>query len=104
VVAAAIRCGASRIVTHDRRFTNRSLSRFALEAATPDEILVGCYDRFPEDCSAMAEAARRALTITKPSRDAYLAALRSQGLREFARRLRCHTTNRAPGFSDKKPY
>jgi len=76
------------IVTRDTDFTADSIRAFGLTKLDPDDVLLGCYDRFPADCIAAVEAARISLTRTKPSWDAYLDTLEAQGLDEFVRRLR----------------
>jgi hypothetical protein len=92
VIAAAIRSGAVGIVTRDRRhFTPESLEPFGLIAIDPDELLVGCYGRFPVDCVEAVEAARASFTRSSPSRDQYLDILERQNLPDFVRKLRDRT-------------
>jgi predicted nucleic acid-binding protein len=92
VIAAAIQAGATAIVTRDRRhFTSKTLEPFNLAALDPDALLVGCYERLPEDCIQTVEAARLSLTLTRPSWDQYLDKLETQGLRDFVKRLRTPT-------------
>jgi hypothetical protein len=75
VIAAALHVGASGVVTRDSHFTPKSMAPFGLKAIDPDELLVACHDRFPEDCVQAVEAARLALTVTKPGLDQYLETL-----------------------------
>jgi predicted nucleic acid-binding protein len=89
VIAAAIHSRAVGIVTRDRRhFTLGTLAPFGLAAIDPDELLVGCHDRFPADCVAAIEAARLSLTRTSPSWDQYLDILERRDLPSFVRRVR----------------
>lgn len=89
VIAAALETGATGIVTRDRRhFTPAALKPFDLVPVDPDDLLVGCHERFPDDCVQAVEAARLALTRSCPSWDQYLDTLDAQGLTNFVQRLR----------------
>lgn len=89
VIAAALHVNARGVVTRDRKhFTPTSLAPFDLKVIDPDDLLVECYDRFPEDCVRTVERARLSLTKTKPSLDEYLGTLESQQLGDFVRRMR----------------
>lgn len=89
VIAAAIHSQAVGIVSRDRRhFTQETLKPFHLAVIDPDELLVGCHDRFPADCVEVVDAARRSLTRTAPSWDQYLDTLAAQDLTDFVRKLR----------------
>lgn len=86
VIAAAIHARAVGIVTRDRRhFTPDTLSPFGLASIDPDELLVGCRQRFPTDCVETVEAARRSLTRTCPTWDHYLDILERQNLQNLWR-------------------
>lgn len=89
VIAAALQAGASAIVTRDRRhFTPEILKPFNLIPIDPDDLLVGCHERFPEDCVQAVEAARLSLTRSRPSWDQYLDTLDTEDLPNFVQRLR----------------
>lgn len=95
VIAAAIHARAVGIVTRDRRhFTPDTLSPFGLASIDPDELLVGCRQRFPTDCLETVEAARRSLTRTCPTWDHYLDILERQNLQNFVAKLRGRRPNR----------
>jgi predicted nucleic acid-binding protein len=92
VIAAALEAGCVAIVTRDKDFAAEELTKFGLSRIDPDDLLIGCFDRFPMDCKAVVEAARASLTRSNPSWEEYLDALEGQGLCGFVRRLR--TTDR----------
>ncbi|WP_052341069.1 PIN domain-containing protein [Salinarimonas rosea] len=90
VVAAAIACGARIIVTRDRHFTAASLAPFALAAIDPDALLGCLLSCVPDLMLEVVDAARRALSRSRPSPEAYLEILAGAGLPSFAAALRAH--------------
>lgn len=81
VLAAAIRCGASVIVTFNRKdFPDEALQEFHIEAQHPDEFIDNLFDLDP---AAVVEAARRQrarLVNPKLDVDRFLDVLLKQGL------------------------
>lgn len=89
VVAAALECGATMIVTRDKKHFNRqTLAPFALVPVDPDDLLCARLDDLPEIVQEVVDRARTALSKTKPDLDAYLDLLDKTGLNAFAARLR----------------
>lgn len=88
VLAAAIRCGASVIVTfNERDFPEDALSPFAIEAQHPDLFVENLFDL---DQAAVIEAARRQRqSLKNPPFDAdeYLDLLLRQGLGQTTKSL-----------------
>jgi hypothetical protein len=65
VVAAAIRAGASQIVTWNvRDFPSKELSKHGLARKTPDQFLIDLYSQWPEAVLAVTANARRNLRKT----------------------------------------
>ena len=89
VLAAAIRCGASVIVTLNLSdFPNAALAEFGIEAQHPDDFVLSLIETFP---ALVLEAARTHLaSLRNPSKtpDEYLAELHTQELCESAEALR----------------
>ena len=83
VVAAAIRCGASVIVTSNvRDFPSQALASLSMEVQHPDDFVLGVLERFP---GLVVEAARRhRASLKNPLKtpDGYLAELDAQGLKK----------------------
>ena len=89
VIAAALHANARGIVTRDKKhFTAKSLKPINLARVDPDDLLVECHERFPDDCLHTLDLARRALTKTKPSLEEYFETLEHCKLTEFVRRVR----------------
>ncbi|MEN0108055.1 MAG: PIN domain-containing protein [Pseudomonas sp.] len=88
VLAAAIKCHASAIVTFNLKdFPNAALAPFAIEAMHPDEFIADLWDL---DAAAVLEAAQRHRRALKnPPHDAqlYLDKLLQQQLPETVQRL-----------------
>jgi predicted nucleic acid-binding protein len=81
VLAAAIRCGASVIVTfNERDFPQDRLAPFGVEAQHPDEFVDNLLDLDP--AAVVSSAQRQRAQLTNPPIDAgrYLDILRRQGL------------------------
>ncbi|GGK42584.1 PIN domain-containing protein [Salinarimonas ramus] len=90
VIATALAGGAGAIVTRDRHFTTENLAPYGLEALDPDALLLRCYASRPALTVAVADAARRALSRSRPSPATYMDILDAAGLIGFADRLRAH--------------
>ncbi|CBJ34601.1 PIN domain-containing protein [Ralstonia solanacearum] len=88
VLAAAIRCGASVIVTFNQKdFPEAALAPFGIEAQHPDEFVDNLFDL---DAAAIVAAARRqrAHLVNPPMEtDRYLEMLLRQGLVQTAKAL-----------------
>lgn len=81
VLAAAIRCGASVIVTFNARdFAAEALQEFAIEAQHPDEFAENLFDLDRE--AVLAAARHQRVQLSKPAIgiERYLDILRRQGL------------------------
>jgi len=91
VVAAAMRAGASRIVTWNlRHFPDAVLGGAGLRAETPDALLMGLFGDAGEAVIASVRRARLNLRRTTPSPSEFLEAMERQGLRRFVAVLRRH--------------
>jgi hypothetical protein len=89
VLAAAIRCGASVIVTFNLiDFPRESLREFGIEAQHPDEFIFNLFDLAPGLVIEAAENHRSSLKNPPKTVDEYLAMLESQGLTQTTSFLR----------------
>lgn len=87
VVAAAIACKASYIVTDNlKHFPEAELSKFDIEGGTADKFLSGTFDHYPREAMFDLRRHRQSLR-TSPSQSEYLMLLRSKGLPMLASRL-----------------
>jgi predicted nucleic acid-binding protein len=81
VLAAAIRCGASVIVTfNEKDFPPEALEPFGIEAQHPDLFIDNLFDLDPAAVVTAAQRQRGQLKHPPISVDDYLAILRKQGL------------------------
>ncbi|WP_263384922.1 PIN domain-containing protein [Granulicella arctica] len=81
VLAAAVRCGASVIVTLNLGdFPSESLANFNVEAQHPDDFVIAVLDAFPELVLEAARNHRASLKSPSKTPDEYLAELDAQGL------------------------
>ena len=81
VLAAAIRCGASVIVTVNLRdFSKQALAEFSIEAQHPDDFVLAALETFPEFVVEAARNHRASLKNPPKTPDEYLAELEAQGL------------------------
>lgn len=88
VLAAAIRCNASVIVTfNERDFPESVLAPFGIEAQHPDEFAENLFDLDPAAVVAAAQRQRAQLKNPALPTDAYLDVLRRQGLVQTAKAL-----------------
>jgi len=79
VLAAAIRCGASVIVTLNLSdFPNAALAEFGIEAQHPDDFVLSLTETFPEFVLEAARTHRASLRNPSKTRDEYLAELNTQ--------------------------
>jgi predicted nucleic acid-binding protein len=89
VVALALECGASLIVTGDKKhFNERSLTRYGLRRISPDDLLCWRLEDQPDFVVEVTDMARLALTKSRPGWEAYLDMLNKSGLPRFAAMLR----------------
>jgi hypothetical protein len=89
VVAAAIKGGASRIVTWNlRHFLPLALEPRGLMAIDPDRFLLELYAKAPRLVRTTVDLARRNLRQTTPTASEYFGALERQGLAAFVTLLR----------------
>lgn len=89
VLAAAIRCGASLIVTCNLTdFPQESLKEFGIEAQHPDEFILNLLDLAPGLVIEAAENHRQSLKNPPKTVDEYLFMLESQGLTQTTSLLR----------------
>ncbi len=89
VLAAAIRCGASVIVTFNLvDFPRESLREFGIEAQHPDEFIFNLFDLAPGLVIEAAENHRSSLKNPPKNVDEYLAMLEAQGLTQTTSALR----------------
>ncbi len=89
VLAAAIRCGASVIVTDNLRdFPKQALAEFSIEAQHPDDFVLAALEAFPELVVEAARNHRASLKNPPKTPDEYLAELDAQGLENSAIALR----------------
>ena len=88
VLAAAIRCNASVIVTfNERDFPESVLAPFGIEAQHPDEFAENLFDLDPAAVVAAAQRQRAQLKNPALTTDAYLDVLRRQGPVQTAKAL-----------------
>lgn len=81
VLAVAIRCNASVIVTfNEKDFPSAVLAPFGVEAQHPDEFIENLFDLDPAAVVAAAQRQRAQLKNPVTSVDRYLEALQRQGL------------------------
>jgi hypothetical protein len=89
VLAAAIRCGASLIVTSNLTdFPPEALSPFDIEAQHPDEFILHLLDLTPGLVIEAAHNHRTSLKNPLKTAEEYLDSLESQGLTQTASALR----------------
>jgi PIN domain-containing protein len=89
VLAAAIRCGASLIVTSNLAdFPPEALSPFDIEAQHPDEFILHLLDLTPGLVIEAAHNHRTSLKNPPKTVEEYLDSLESQGLTQTASALR----------------
>jgi len=88
VVAAAIHCGASLIVTINRRdFPAEALRPHGLEAQHPDDFILDLFDLHPAAVVQAVASQRRTLKNPPKSVDEFLDALFKQGLTQTVDKL-----------------
>jgi len=88
VLAAAIRCGASVIVTfNEKDFPPEALEPFGIEAQHPDLFIDNLFDLDPAAVIAAAQRQRRQLKNPPMTPDAYLDVLLRQGLAQTTQAL-----------------
>ena len=88
VLAAAIRCNASVIVTfNERDFPESALSPFGVEAQHPDRFIENLFDLDPDAVVGAAQRQRAQLKQPPMAVDRYLDVLLRQGLAQTVRAL-----------------
>ena len=91
VVAAAVRAGASQIVTWNvRDFPSKELSKHGLAKKTPDQFLIDLYSQWPEAILAVTANARRNLRKTGLSAAEFIVSLKRQRLTRFVDEIAKH--------------
>lgn len=91
VVAAAVRAGASQIVTWNvRDFPSKELSKHGLARKTPDQFLIDLYSQWPEAVLAVTANARRNLRKTGLSAAEFIVSLKRQKLTRFVDEIAKH--------------
>jgi PIN domain-containing protein len=89
VLAAAIHCGASVIVTLNRGdFPVNTLGELGIEARHPDDFVLALFDAFPGLVLEAARNHRASLKNPPKTQDEYLAELEVQGLGKTVLALR----------------
>lgn len=89
IIAAAIHCGASVIVTLNLAdFPSQALARFNIEAQPPDEFVLALLDVAPELVIEAARNHRASLRNPQRTNDEYLAGMEAQGLGKTVLALR----------------
>ena len=89
VLAAAIRCGASVIVTLNLSdFPAHALANFRIEAQHPDDFVLALLDSFPDFVLEAARTHRASLKNPPKKQEEYLAELNAQGLEKSVKVLR----------------
>lgn len=89
VLAAAIRCNASVIVTFNLKdFPEQALAPYGVEAQHPDEFILHLLDLNPATICAAAETQRSRLKNPPKTVDEYLDTLLKQGLPQSVSALR----------------
>lgn len=88
VLAAAIRCSASVIVTFNQKdFPASKLDEFDIEAQHPDEFVDNLFDLDPAAVVAAAQRQRQQLKMPPMDVDPYLELLMRQGLVQSVKAL-----------------
>ncbi|MBV4475702.1 PIN domain-containing protein [Pseudomonas botevensis] len=88
VLAAAIRCGASVIVTFNRKdFPDAALQPFGVEAQHPDEFVDNLFDLDPVSVVMAAQKQRRQLKMPTMEVEPFLDLLQRQGLVQSVKAL-----------------
>jgi hypothetical protein len=88
VLAAAIRTGATVIVTYNLKdFPAETLAQFDIEAQHPDDFLVGLLDQVPGVVCAAVKRQRESLRNPPKTAQELLTALENQGLTQSVSRL-----------------
>jgi hypothetical protein len=89
VLAAAVRGGASVIVTNNTKdFPAEALEEFEIEAQTPDEFILHLIGLYADEVLQAAETHRGSLRNPPKTREEYLRTLERQGLIESVTALR----------------
>lgn len=89
VLAAAIAARASVILTWNvKHFPATQLVPHGIVAHDPDNFLTALAVNDIETMAAVVEGARQNLRVTEPSPEAFMAALKRQGLKAFVARLK----------------
>jgi predicted nucleic acid-binding protein len=89
VLAAAVRGGASVIVTNNTKdFPAEALEEFEIEAQTPDEFIQHLIDLYPDEVLDAAKTHRASLLNPPKTREGYLITLERQGLPQLVHALR----------------
>lgn len=88
VLAAAIRCGASVIVTFNQKdFPTDALATYGVETQHPDEFIDNLFDLDPASVVSAAQKQRRSLQNPAIEVPHYLDILRRQGLSQTVKQL-----------------
>ncbi|MHC8371069.1 PIN domain-containing protein [Pseudomonas sp. MDT1-85] len=88
VLAAAIRCNASVIVTYNQKdFPDETLGPFGIEAQHPDEFVDNLFDLDPAAVVAAAQRQRKQLKMPPMDVGTYLDLLLRQGLIQSSKAL-----------------
>ncbi|CAH0188197.1 putative nucleic acid-binding protein [Pseudomonas frederiksbergensis] len=88
VLAAAIRCNASVIVTFNQKdFPDETLGPFGIEAQHPDEFVDNLFDLDPAAVVAAAQRQRKQLKMPPMDVSTYLELLLRQGLTRSSKAL-----------------
>lgn len=96
VVAAAVRCGASVIVTLNLAdFPGEALAKLSIEAQHPDDFVLAILETFPEVVMEAAREHRASLKRPAKTPDEYLSELAMQGLERTVISLREFLAERA---------
>jgi hypothetical protein len=99
VLAAAIRCGASVIVTLNLAdFPDHALANFSIEAQHPDDFVLALLETFPELVLEAARTHRASLKNPPKTQEEYLAELKAQGLEKSVSVLRDLTVDGDSGL------
>jgi predicted nucleic acid-binding protein len=86
VLAAAIKCQATVIVTHNLRdFPGRTLAHFGLRAEAPDRFVCGLMDANAARVVSALQQDRARLNHPASTSAVYLAGLRTSGLKKSAK-------------------
>jgi len=99
VLAAAIRCGASVIVTLNLAdFPTPVLRNFSIEAQHPDDFVLALLDAFPDLVLEAARKHRASLKNPSKTPEEYLAELNAQGIEKSVSVLRDLTVSGNSGL------